>query len=174
MRQPRSTCIAAAALLAAAAMQVGCAGPALDGAIVSLDDGEATVCAPADAQGRAVFGVSSLRNVSGSEVEVSDAQLVNADGMELLGLELRPMDDADANIVGLDYAIYGPDAVALPHVLVSGESAVALVGVRVEPGASGSAEAMTLSFRGQGGDGAVETGIAMQVVPAGAVCELTG
>jgi len=169
----RRLIIITAAALAAAAVQAGCAGPALSGAVVTLDEAGSTVCSPADADGRTVFGISAIQNVSSSAVEIGDAALVDPGGMELLGLELRATDDPDAYIVGFDYDRFGPSAVALPHQMAGGETAVTLVGVRVAPGASGSADGVTLSFRGNGGGGAVETRIAMQVVPAGEVCGST-
>ncbi|ROR66787.1 hypothetical protein EDD26_2182 [Agrococcus jenensis] len=119
-----------------------------------------------------MFGISTIQNVSGSDVEVSDAGLVGAAGMELIGLELRAMDDTDAHIVGGDYDRFGPSAIALPQSIARAESSVTLIGVRVDPGASGSADGISLSFRGSDGSGEVETLIAMHVVPADQVCEM--
>ncbi|WP_404313159.1 hypothetical protein LG314_04890 [Agrococcus terreus] len=170
MRGARSAILVAAALLAAVT-QAGCAGSE---ALVALDEPGAVVCAPADSDGRAVFGISAIQNVSGSEVEASDAELFGADGMELIGLELRAPDDPDASIVGGDYDRYGPVAIALPQSLAEAESYVTLIGVHVEPGAGGSADGMSLSFRGSDGAGRVETRIRMEVVPSGEVCEMGG
>lgn len=92
--------------------------------------------------------------------------------MELIGLELRSLNDSNANIVGGDYDRFGPSAIALPQSMANAETYLTLIGVRVEPGASGSADAMALSSRGGDGVGCVETRIAMQVVPAGQACQM--
>lgn len=168
MLGPRSAAIVVAAFLAATT-----AGCATSAAVVTLDEPGATVCSPADAEGRAVFGISAIQNVSSADVEVSDARLVAADGMELIGLELRPMSDPDAHIVGLEYDRYGPDAMALPQSIEEAEAYVTLIAVRVEPGASGSAEGVSLSFRGSDGSGEVQTLVSMDVVPAGDACQMT-
>lgn len=171
MPRCQSPLLAAAALLVAG-MQVGCAGPGR--AVTTLDGDLATSCTPADEEGRAVFGISGMRNASVSTAEVTDVQLVDADGMELIGFELRPMDDEDAHVVGLDYDRFGPSAVVLPHEMAGGEEVVTLVGVRVAPGTSGSADAIALSFRGDDGAGEARTLVAMQVVPAGEACDVIG
>lgn len=50
---------------------------------------------------------------------------------------------------------------------------VTLVGVRVAPGASASADGVGLCFAGSRGAGAAQTLITMEVVSAGDVCRLT-
>lgn len=151
----------------------GCSSAADTGALVALDDSPATVCAPADAEGRVVFGVSYVKNESGEPVDVVDVELVGADGMELLGFELRSPDDEDANVVGLDYDEFGPASIALPQQVAAGESRVVLVGVEIRADVGGEADALRITFRSADrAHGTAETSIAMQVVSEGTVCDM--
>lgn len=171
MRALRPPLFASAALVAASAL-AACSMTGASSAVVALDDSEAISCAPADEQGRAAFGISGIRNASGNDAEVVAAELVDAEGMELIGLELRPYADQDAHLVGLDYDRYRPQAVVLPQSLSGASDYVTLVGVRVPPGSSGSADAIALSFRASDGDGTTQTLIRMEVVPTDAACRL--
>lgn len=152
----------------------GCSLAGASSAVIALDDSEAVSCTPADEQGRAVFGISGIRNASGSDAEVVGAELVNAEGLELIGLEMRPYEDQDAHLVGLDYDRYGPEALVLPQEMSGATDYVTLVGVRAEPGSSGSADAIALTFRASDGDGTAQTLIRMEVVPADGDCQATG
>lgn len=169
MRSVRPPLLASAALVAALA-STGCSSPGASSAVVALDDSVAISCTPADEQGRAAFGISGIRNVSGTDAQVIAAELVNTVGMELIGLELRPNADQDAHVVGLDYDRYGPEAILLPQSLSGGSDYLTLVGVRAAPGSSGSADAIVLSFRGSDGDGTTQPLIRMEVVPADEAC----
>lgn len=131
-----------AALAAVVAMLVvGCTAPAR---LAALDDGEAASCTPADAQGRAAFGLSGIENATAGELVVVGAELIGAEGVELLGLELRPMQDESAHIVGLDYEAFGPAAIREPIRVPAGASRVVLVGLRLDGAAAGSAQALRL------------------------------
>lgn len=168
-RAARCAVLSIAAVLALS----GCASAADAGALVALDDSSGTVCTPADAEGRAAFGISYVENQSGEPVEVIEVELVGAEGMELLGFELRSPDGQDANAVGMDYDEFGPPSIALPQQVAAGESRVALVGVAVSADAGGEADALRITFRSSTGvQGTAETSIAMQVAPEGTACDM--
>lgn len=165
----RSAALVCLAVVAATGL-VACTAP--HGALVSLDEGETTVCAPADAAGRAVFGVSQLLNTSKGDVTVVSATLIAPESLELLGLALPSGDDPDAQVVGLPYDMYGPQPFSTPLTIPAGETVTVLAGLAGSVGLPGSTAGVTISYEvdGQRDTATVATDITMQVVPAGEVC----
>lgn len=165
------TRVAGATALAALAVVLagGCASAA---ALRVLDDGETTVCAPADELGRAAFGISTVQNTTADEIVVVGAEPIRAEGVELLGVELRPADEEDSYGVGVDYAAFGPRAAGERAAIPAGEQRVVVVGLQHRGGAVGAADGVRQ--RTQRADGSwtalADTRIALQVVAAGSTC----
>lgn len=129
------------------------------------------MCAPVDGQGRTVIGVSSIANDSAEEIALTDAELVGADGVELIGLEPRELDDPDANVVGMSYEQFGPGPLGAPLSFPPASARLLLVGLRSTDASEGSADALRLEYGARyGAASAVHTAIAMRVVPEGTSC----
>ena len=140
--------------------------------LVSLEGGTGLNCTPADEQGRASIGFSHIANQSTHSLSVLEAELVDADGLELIGLELLPPDDPYAHFVGYDYDVYGPEALHGPLEVAAGEERVVVVGLSNGTDRLGSAEGVELTYQLTNGIGTstVQTSYALQVVPHGEVC----
>lgn len=166
----RSTRLSLAIVLAA--MLSGCSQLSGGGPLVSLEDGTGLNCTPADAEGRAMIGFSHVANESGRSLSIVGAELIDAQGLELIGFELRQPDDPDAHMVGASYDDFGPGAFSGPIAVGAGEELVVVVGLSNLGDELGSAKGVELTYQAAGGSGTrtMQTAYALEVAPAGEVC----
>lgn len=155
-----------------ASLASGCAGQFGPGTLVVLEEGSGLICTPADEHGRAMFGVHHVKNESSSTVNLVDVELIEPDGLELLGVDLLPQDDPHANVVGGDYEIFGPEVFSDWIEIGGGEQRVAVFGVGLTAEQAGSTAGIKLLYStfGMTTRGAAETAFTFQVVPFGQVC----
>lgn len=164
----RRSTAAVVVVLSAACSVSGCS--VAGAALVSLEDGEASICTPSDDEGRAVIGITQVENTSAVDVVVRGIELVEADSLELIGAALRPGDDPDALIVGLPYDRHGPSALSGPLRVGAGEVVTVLLGLGADADGRGTADGVRLMYDDAGVARSVVTTTSLELVPAGTVC----
>lgn len=136
---------------------------------LSSPGSDATVCVPVGSDNLAVIGLDALVNDGEEPATVTGIELVDADGIELVGgtLVLNEGDDAvtgawtggEEGRVDQTYAPVAPE-----------EQVTVQVTVRMMAKAEASAEALRVSYESGGDQGTVETKTSILLAPAGAVC----
>lgn len=155
-------------VMAVGVLLSGCSGA---GALQSADGEGITVCTPQDALGRVIFGVSFLQNTSSRSVMVTDMELVDAEGLVLIGGLVLDLDDPMAHYVGNEWETRGPGPVTNTEVQPGARKALT-VGLQAQE-SGGSARAVRIAYLDQHRRHTVDTRIEMVVVPAGGKCHLT-
>lgn len=170
-RNPIVSAGAAVAVAATTALVVlGWAAPshALGGGTAA----SGTSCTPSQEDGRLGISVVQARNTTSGVATITGVELLDAEGLEVVGFALRAEDEPDASFVGLPLEEMGSTPSVAPVDLAPGASA--FVAVELETTTTGGAHVggirVQYTVDGRFGAGSVDFGMDVTTPPDGETC----